>query len=442
MGFTDAQFDSLARSRNRELEEERARRQPGLQDRATIVAREQASRLGVPTPIDPALGPEAAADWIESEYGTEQDVPSYWNSDEYASAVRDRRAAGVPDTEAFYTMAPERYRYMQDVGRAVDLLRGLRKPTNTLRSPEDVALEFWDKSEGARSTRSDYHAPNYQRYSGSGNATEALFGSSTSPVNAHVRNVNIPTDSIAFASVGGGLQDAGVLHGLNSRIQLGEVPVAAMPAPPMASPADAPSRSRLLSGATPESEAAQRADSYRSGMDELERVRRDIARPGDQYMTQALFGGPVPRLTSDIVGTVASMIDPSFWVGLASAAPRAAAEKLSVLKSLLSEVAGEGAGEAAFTGVLGSLIGTGEGSLYDYAFTPVSAAGYRDGKLMDDPDRRDRAQAKAEAVINSDPRTIWEKVYGESPVWRAGEAVGRGIYASPQAWGAAPPMSR
>jgi hypothetical protein len=442
MGFTDGHFDSLARARNRELAEARASHQPGLQDRAARVAQEQATRLGVPTPIDPVSSPESAADWIESTYGTEQDVPSYWNSDEYAAAVRDRRAAGVPDTESFYTMAPERYRYMQDVGRAVDLLRGLREPTKTLRSPEDVALEFWDKSDGARSTRSDYHRPNYQRYSGSDNATPALFGSSTSPVSAHVRNVGVPTNAIAFTSVGGGLQDAGVLHGLEGRIQLGEVPVAAMPSPTSPSPADAPSRSRLIGGSTPELEAAQRSERWRSGMDELEQVRRDIGRPGDQYMTQALFGGPVPRFTADIVGTAASMIDPSFWVGLAAAAPRAAAAKMSVLRNLLAEAASEGAGEAAFTGALNSLIGTGEGSLYDYVFTPVSAAGYRNGKLMDDPKRRDRAQAKAEALINSEPRTIWEKVHGESPVWRGAEAVGRGIYASPQAWGAAPPMSR
>jgi|694.fasta_scaffold93011_2 hypothetical protein len=174
--------------------------------------------------LGPGHSPEIAASWIEGDYGTLQEQPSWANADQWASAgarwaqARDDGGMASPLTSTLadeyhksqHLMSPARAEYMQGPGRRVDVLRNLRK------DPER-AMHFWDRSappevrDGKPSelalTRTEYYDPIYQRF-GEDNVSPYLVSSSpiarglsymsALPYALQFRAAETPTSSEAF----------------------------------------------------------------------------------------------------------------------------------------------------------------------------------------------------------------------------------------------------
>lgn len=175
--------------------------------------------------LGPGHSPEIAASWIEGDYGTLQEQPSWANNDQWARAgsrwaqARDDGGMASPLTSTLadeyhksqHLMSPARAEYMQGPGRRVDVLRNLHK------DPER-AMHFWDRSappeirDGRPSdrslTRTEAYDPIYQRFgedyvtpfiASSSPIARALSWMNTVPAAIQFRAVDSPTWSDAFA---------------------------------------------------------------------------------------------------------------------------------------------------------------------------------------------------------------------------------------------------
>lgn len=423
MGFSDEQFVRGEDRRNAALKQQMAKSAAEAELRANAVARAEAARLGYQG--DVLADPAAAADWIENnpDYGTELTAPGWANSQQYAAAAKEYDPKGERSpTQVQHLMSPERYAYMQNVGRTVDLLRGLsnKEHTSTGETRAERAMHFWDQSNNARSTRDDYNDANYQRYGGGGKGVGALFTNPLSPIGAHLQNMEVIPNAIAFqAEVGPSIIEAparaGALQGLRQRVALNENPMLDID----------PRRE----GESPE----QYAERYANRYGQLADLEAAAKQPSDQYVANTLFGSlfgdehtAVPRFTADILGTARSMVDPTFLASVFTGAP-VAAGRGGFLKGLLRATGDEAKPEAAFAAGVNALTGgSGSPTWYDYFFTPVDTSPAERASIRD---QQSKASAQAQIdVLNRENPTIWESVHGK------GVLSGLGMAENPQLW--------
>ncbi len=251
----------------------------------------------------PGYGPEVTAYQLEREFGRLEDQPSWMNAREYAQGAMQLVDAGdATDESARFVMAPERYTYMQHgPGRTVDLLRGLREDPGE-------AMQYYDKSEGARLTRQDFNDPNYQRFSGFGPAF-MQFMTPTSPIGRYLQISEnyFPLGPAAAASDmrGNGLlgtaRDAygqsGAMDEFQRRFQLGENPIMDLP-------------DRLVNDGQVETDD-ERTQRYLQREAEVSQLQGDLAPPLGQDMVRGWTGMELPPVAGDTTYAGLGMLDAS-----------------------------------------------------------------------------------------------------------------------------------
>jgi hypothetical protein len=359
------------------------RRQEALR-RALEVAKEERSRLaplfdeaGVEqqTPEQivyghaPGYGPDLEADRIERMAGPYQSVPGWYNADQFADvggqlarAASSKAAAGLrqqhgqdynaPEEahvfdEEFrknrHLLSPQQFAYMQDIGRTVDLLRGLRAIKGSSNpyhySAPEVALSYWDKSDATKNpgsirAREDFNDPNYQRFSGVGGGMQSFFTNTDSPVVQYFKIGQMLPDAMRFAwerpdgEPGSALQKAQNARTFSLGNMLnGENPVLREPVPKNSGDPDA----------------------WTAALSRAGQASVDVSPPPYQNIvnsaSRAMLGADAPAVVGDLASIVGDSLDPtmlaSFGVGLparvaaykaaASAAGRPAASLLSRL---------------------------------------------------------------------------------------------------------------
>lgn len=445
------------------------RNRKGEQDaiaRAHTIMRGEAERLSLEdTPEQivyghaPGYGPAAAADQLERMWGRFEDVPGWANAIEFADAglkQAERAVKANPNKppaqfgeDEFrknrYLMTPRQLEYMQEVGRTVDLLRGLRGETldtsNGIGSsydaginrpegagPAQSAIHYWDKSNpihnrDAIRTRSDYDDPNYQRFANRG--VVEFLGDPTSPISRYLNVAEIIPSAIAFASAGGtqslspeetarswgaapgavqdrpgavdeqllrAPQQAKNLYDFRGRVRPGsEVPVLDIPS--------------LPENATPEEMAAY-DQRYKQRLGELAALEARMAPVSDQSVVNGLLGFDAPPVVADAYGILRSMLDPSFIAGYAAGVParlaasRTAASAPSALRAMGSELSAQTKPELAFGGAMNTVMRPApERTLLQYLLRGEPSP-------PDDAAARDAAHLQFEKLHNSDEQNI------------------------------------
>jgi hypothetical protein len=261
---------------------------------------------------------DVAADMAEKKHGTLEQMPGWMNAEEYAKAGMEE---GLPLEQARFLMSPERYQYMQNVGRQVDLLRNLAA------SPAE-ALHYWNKSGGQESpaesvirgaigapvnpklTRNDYWDPNYQRLAGAGNAAVNFMADSSSPLVRYLHTAEIGPNAIRFAHEGSSRDDslarAKAYYDAQDRWRVGENPVMDLPTIP---------------GEDPEAKARRFADRH----NKVSQLLANLAPPSPQYVAnkwfQERFGRNATPLEAFAHDTAVSAADPSLGAGLIAGIP-------------------------------------------------------------------------------------------------------------------------
>lgn len=232
---------------------------------------------------------ERVAGMLESAYGTFEKQPGWRNADDYAAGgaqyakTHADRHYGSQDeayTASRQLLSPERYQYMQDVGRTADLLRGLRESPLT-------SLDYYKKSFREPLARDGLNVANYQRF-GDGSVVNDFFADPTSPVAWYLRTSNlIPTTlrSMSDRASTALVNSAGGLDFVN-RFRLGPVEVLDVP-----------------SDATPEQYLQRQA--------EVRKLAADIAPPSWQSVV-----GKAPPAVADATGFFGEIIDPSVVASL------------------------------------------------------------------------------------------------------------------------------
>ena len=212
--------------------------------RLAAITPEAAARVDTPEATvyghGPGYGPDVTAKQLEDVYGTLEERPGWYNAKQFgreaAKFARDNGAGedlrgGDGGLASQWLMSPPQYEYMQDSGRLVDLL-------GDLRTQPDRARGFWDRSEGARTTRDDYHLPNYGRFGGFAPAATELFTNPMSPIGGYLRMQNIVPEALKHATgmetdaPGGALGTAYAAYLARERFRRGEVPTLDIPEPP------------------------------------------------------------------------------------------------------------------------------------------------------------------------------------------------------------------
>jgi hypothetical protein len=234
------------------------------------------------------------ADTIERRYGTFENQPSWRNADDYAKAgaeyARNNADNHYGSVDEAYTasrqlLSPERYAYMQDVGRTVDLLRGLKDTPVT-------STSTYKDSYKQPLARDGLNIANYERF-GDGSVAQDFFSDPTSPVAWYLRTSNSIPSTIRSTADSASTAAANALGQTNftNRFRLG--PVAVMDLP---------------SNATPEQ--------YRQRAAEVEKLAQDVAPPSWQHVV-----GKAPPVVADAVGFFGEMLDPSVVASSITGAP-------------------------------------------------------------------------------------------------------------------------
>lgn len=271
-----------------------ARIRPEMADQARYGFRPGADKYGDPVSMMDENAPNRVADTIERRYGTFENQPSWRNADDYAKAgaeyARNNADHHAGSVDGAYTasrqlLSPERYAYMQDVGRTVDLLRGLKDTPVT-------SVGTYKDSYKQPLARDGMNIANYQRF-GDGSVAQDFFNDPTSPVAWYLRTANSIPATIRSTSDSASTAAANALGNTNfvNRFRLG--PVAVMDLP---------------SDATP--------DQYRQRAAEVEKLARDVAPPSWQH-----FVGKAPPVVADTVGFFGEMVDPSVIAATLTGAP-------------------------------------------------------------------------------------------------------------------------
>ena len=380
-------------------------------ERAAGIARAEAERLGYTQQpgagssyiADPDETPAAVADFIEGQHGTLEDIPSWANPQEYAQAGAEYAKGDAASLtgdgrfrESQFLMHPRRFEYMQDVGRAVDLLRGLGEKDQpagadmSAKSSAERALDFWDSSKGAQTTRQDYHRANYQRYGGAEKGAAALITNRLSPIAHYLQKTEILPKALAFkAEPGASWMDAfGRASGNNEmmkNVQLGEVPVLDMATP-----------------ANGEDQAVYDAR-YAQRLGDLTDAYINTLPPSDQYVANSLYGTEVPTYTADIIGTARSALDGTGIASLLTGLPVAAVSKDGVLKGLLRQGLQEAVPEAGFTTAVNSVLPARTPSYSAYFMQPMPA------EAPTSAEDRNRAEVIAESLGRDQHDSLWNE---------------------------------
>ena len=294
-----------------------------------------------------------------SGLGGEQATPGWRNAAEYQAAT-----AGVDDLDRQGWMSPDRYEYMQNAGRDIDFL-------SNVESDPEKALYYWDRSNGARSTRESLWGPNYQRYSPWSMGAMATVGDRRSVIAKYLQNMSILSngvqDWLGGTPVADAAKNAWALNQLQQRANIGENPVGTLPDRP--------------EGASPDDLSRE----WQENSEYLRSLHDRVSPRSGQYIANRATGMQLPRVAGDVVGTVASMADPTLLAGLTkvplSAAKAAATSPISSAARYATATAGqlsrEAKQEAVFGGLLGLLLSpsgshTAQG-WKDYLFQPSPA---------------------------------------------------------------------
>lgn len=251
----------------------------------------------------PELDP---ADAIEAHYGPMEMVPGWYNAQELQDA-NDELGNNYWSLSSKWTQSPERYRYMQDVGRDVDLLRGLIEGTP---AANVRALDFWDRSLDARPT-DNWDGANYQRFGGIGNQFINTVTDPAAGFGAYLTYADIVPNVLKHLLGGSSLSQAvhraHALKEFQSRYRLGKNPVLDLPSPNRE-----------------ERSIDEEADDYGQWLDrheELSQQRGDLQPPSGQRIATNLFGGNASPFVGDAVETAVSMMDPSLAASFFTALP-------------------------------------------------------------------------------------------------------------------------
>jgi hypothetical protein len=285
---------------------------------------------------------------LESVYGDsdtglggEQATPGWRNAAEYQAATQ-----GVDDLQRQGFMSPARYEYMQNAGRDVDFL------SNVEGDPEK-ALYYWDRSNGARSTRESLWGPNYQRYSPWSMGAMATVGDRRSVIAKYLQNMSIISngvqDWLGGTPAADAAKNAWALNQLQQRANISENPVGTLPE------------------ASPDATYQGLSREWQENNAKLRSLQDLVSPRSGQYVASRALGTPVPRVVGDVVGTVASMADPTLLAGLAKVPLTAALPAKAAIRSPLStagayargaagHVGREAQQEMAFGGLLGLLL--------------------------------------------------------------------------------------
>lgn len=255
-----------------------------------------------------------AADTIEAVYGTLEDRMGYPNAAEYASAgakwARSNKDlygsfGTVPIDEAYIAskqlLPPDRFHYMQNVGRTVDLLRSLRDGSPVM------SLEYYNKSRGQPLARSGLNEANYERFARWDEAARDFFQDPASAVPWYMRvaNAYLP-QSLKFASEHGAgadaLRAAEADRQFYNRFRVGPVEVLDIPS--------------LPDNATPEDRFRQQVD-YQRRRAEVLGLQQQLAAPSWHYAANQIPYLPdVSPGVADVIGTAGEAMDISLGAGM------------------------------------------------------------------------------------------------------------------------------
>lgn len=231
------------RERQAELDVIAMREVDRARSRLAAITPEAAARVDTPEETvrgyGPGYGPDVTANQLEGVYGTLEERPGFYNAKQFgreAAKFAQNNGAGEDlrggdgGRSSQWLMSQPQYEYMQDSGRLVDLL-------SDLRTQPDRARGFFDRSEGARTTRDDYHLPNYGRFGGFAPAAMELFTNPMSPIGGYLRMQNIVPEALKHATgmeteaPGGALGTAYAAYLARERFRRGEVPTLDIPEP-------------------------------------------------------------------------------------------------------------------------------------------------------------------------------------------------------------------
>lgn len=203
--------------------------------------------------------PERVAAHLEGVFGKLEDRPSWANENEYAEAGRkfaEENAQRYGSKSSAYhasknLLAPERYKYMQEVGRTVDLLRSLSKGTPI------TSWQYYSQSKDRPLARLDafsnerelagLNEAGYERFAGQ---WPEFFADPVSPLAWYLRTGQTAPNAIKYSSrpgAGGDKRSGGPVY-----------PAMAFPSASMASPLAGLGAASLL----PTGEALSNAADY------------------------------------------------------------------------------------------------------------------------------------------------------------------------------------
>lgn len=266
--------------------------------------------------LGPSAGPERTAAELEARLGPIDAMPSWANAKQFADAAvdyttnnSDQAASQLRDRASQWLMHPDRYHYMQvGPGRAVDLLQNLR-------SDPVRAREFFERSEGAQTTREGYTAPNYQRYAGFGPAAAEFISSPLSGVGRYLQWQSVFPQRLNHGAAGATAEQAyGIANARDiaaQRFRQGEVPILDIDSP-------GPGETRQ-----------QYSDRYFARMAPVSRDIAALQQSSEEDFGRNLFGKWAPPALGYAAGMVAGAADATAPVtllgGLAAAPAKAMA---------------------------------------------------------------------------------------------------------------------
>jgi hypothetical protein len=368
-----------------------------------------------------------AADVLEQHYGLlngdaeNPGVPSWRNAQELADSPEGEIPTATGNRS--YTMHPARYNYMQDVGRDVDLLRGL-----AAKDP-DRAIGFWDRSKGAKTTRHGTLADaNYYRFAPN-NFANAITNRNSLPAQI-LQNMELASNELQNWAGGGviGAPTAGNALKKRTSSPTDENPIGMLgPETPGMSHADreaefqnhADENAKLYEQLAPASghHVATRAMQAIQPYVDMAFMPRD---KNGKQMVRDPVADPVraTRFQGDAMGTAFSLIDPTALMGIAAKTPK--------LLAGLGRMAGRTA--MSWPGSIARATGRGaRAAVPDVASEMVTnpAIGYAaDQEGWDSPaawssyfgDRVEAAPLVDPSTVNKAMRTVEEQVVPKTPM--------------------------
>lgn len=293
----------------------------------------------------PGYGPAVTAGQVEREFGTLDDQPGWMNAKQFVQAGADSK---LPLEQSKFLLSPERYRYMQDIGRSVDLLGGLHRDRETGgagggRNALRTSLNYWDKSDPERTerlpenefgkadprlSRNDYWDPNYERFSGAANGFLQFATDPSSGVAGYMKQAELSPNYLRFSAISPHpFASAAAWHQFNDRFHFGDTPIMDIEEVPGEDP-------------------SQKAARFQQRLQEAHGLLRNLAPPSPQYVAREALGPAATPAAAFALDTLISAMDPSAVAGATAGLIRRVMDPSAVSRSLLSRLATSTAGEA------------------------------------------------------------------------------------------------